>query len=298
MYADMQREAQAEMSKAISYGMGIYLAVLASVYFAGVGLKNYLAAKATEAPVVLQKAAKSGVFENCDRGTAMKTKYVGLFGFAVLALILTGCSKVKGTYACKGGIFLQSVTLGSGDQAIVTGNVFGSIQQKTGTYKVDGDNVTITVDGRVDAIRLQGQDIGRREMVRHLHRPIAFSRAGVRRIRATEFTPGATSMKLLRYLGRAGVLLPMIAVLVGAQQDQGEWISLCSKCLSPSVSSKTGAGTTSAVAQGRVTLKDAEMWCGSWEPDNKACPEGTTRRARKARPIGFPQIVRRQADFL
>lgn len=57
MYADMQREAQAEMSKAISYGMGIYLAVLASLYFAGAGLKNYLAAKATEAPVVLQKAA-------------------------------------------------------------------------------------------------------------------------------------------------------------------------------------------------------------------------------------------------
>jgi hypothetical protein len=57
MYADMQREAQAEMSKAISYGMGIYLAVLAGLYFAGAGLKNYLAAKATEAPVVLQKAA-------------------------------------------------------------------------------------------------------------------------------------------------------------------------------------------------------------------------------------------------
>jgi hypothetical protein len=57
MYADMQREAQAEMSKAISMGMGVYLAVLASLYFAGVGLKNYLAAKATEIPVVVQKAA-------------------------------------------------------------------------------------------------------------------------------------------------------------------------------------------------------------------------------------------------
>jgi hypothetical protein len=57
MYADMQREAQEEMSKAISYGMGIYLGVLASLYFAGIGLKNFLAAKATEAPVVTQKAA-------------------------------------------------------------------------------------------------------------------------------------------------------------------------------------------------------------------------------------------------
>jgi len=57
MYADMQRQAQEEMSKAISYGMGLYLAVLASLYFAGIGLKSYLAAKVTEAPVVLQKAA-------------------------------------------------------------------------------------------------------------------------------------------------------------------------------------------------------------------------------------------------
>jgi hypothetical protein len=56
MYADMQRQAQDEMSKAISMGMGAYLAVLASLYFAGAGLKNYLAAKATEGPAVVQKA--------------------------------------------------------------------------------------------------------------------------------------------------------------------------------------------------------------------------------------------------
>jgi hypothetical protein len=57
MYADMQRQAQEEMSKAISIGMGAYLAVLASLYFAGVGLKNYLAAKASEGPVAVQKVA-------------------------------------------------------------------------------------------------------------------------------------------------------------------------------------------------------------------------------------------------
>ena len=78
----------------------------------------------------------------------MKTKYVSLFGLAVLALVLNGCSNVKGTYACKGGIFLQSITLESGDKATVTGNVFGQIQQKVGTYTVDGDNVTITVGGQ------------------------------------------------------------------------------------------------------------------------------------------------------
>jgi hypothetical protein len=57
MFADMQRQAQDEMSKAISIGMGIYLSVLASLYFAGVGLKNYLAAKATEGPIAVKKAA-------------------------------------------------------------------------------------------------------------------------------------------------------------------------------------------------------------------------------------------------
>lgn len=79
-------------------------------------------------------------------------------------------------------------------------------------------------------------------------------------------------MKLLLYLRRAGLFLPMFVLLSGAQQD-GDWISLCSKCLSPSVSSKSGIGTTNAVAIGKVTLRDAEMWCGSWEPDNKSCPK-------------------------
>jgi len=57
MFADMQRQAQDEMSKAISYGTGIYLSALASLYFAGIGLKNYLAAKAAETPVAVNKAA-------------------------------------------------------------------------------------------------------------------------------------------------------------------------------------------------------------------------------------------------
>ncbi|SRR6266496_18030 len=78
-------------------------------------------------------------------------------------------------------------------------------------------------------------------------------------------------MKLvLRWL--SGCFLAVLAVTAAAQ-EQGDWISLCSKCLSPSVSSKAGIGTTNAVAVGKVTIKDAEMWCGSWEPDNKSCPK-------------------------
>jgi hypothetical protein len=56
-YAEMQRQAQDEMMKAISIGMGIYLSVLVSLYFAGVAAKNHLVAKAVEAPAAPQKLA-------------------------------------------------------------------------------------------------------------------------------------------------------------------------------------------------------------------------------------------------
>jgi len=84
-------------------------------------------------------------------------------------------------------------------------------------------------------------------------------------------------MKLTASLSR-----PLLSVLVlfiasaSAQQnlaDETQWIPLCSKCLSPSISSKSGLGTSHAMAAGKVTLKDAQQWCASWEPDNKACPK-------------------------
>ncbi|HEY1263555.1 MAG TPA: hypothetical protein VGF06_08530 [Terriglobales bacterium] len=78
----------------------------------------------------------------------MRTK-LQIAGCAVLLGVLAACTPgVKGTYACSGGLFLKSITLESGDKAVVTGNVFGMTQQKVGTYKVDGDNVIITIDGQ------------------------------------------------------------------------------------------------------------------------------------------------------
>jgi hypothetical protein len=80
----------------------------------------------------------------------------------------------------------------------------------------------------------------------------------------------------LRVLSIA-VLVVYSAVAAGAQRksqaESTEWISLCSKCLSPSVASKSGFGTANAVAEGKVTLADAKQWCASWEPDSKACPK-------------------------
>lgn len=51
-YGEMRKQVQDELTKAISYGMGIYLSALASVYFAGTAARNYLAAKATEIDVM------------------------------------------------------------------------------------------------------------------------------------------------------------------------------------------------------------------------------------------------------
>jgi len=55
-YADMQKQAVDEMMKAISLGLGTYLSILVSVYFAGMGAKNFLAAKASDV-ATYQKAA-------------------------------------------------------------------------------------------------------------------------------------------------------------------------------------------------------------------------------------------------
>ena len=56
-----------------------------------------------------------------------------------------------------------------------------------------------------------------------------------------------------------------------AHAAQGEWLSLCSKCLSPSISAKSGIGTAHATAEARITRQDAEDWCVNWSPGEKSC---------------------------
>ena len=76
---------------------------------------------------------------------------------------------------------------------------------------------------------------------------------------------------LLRAFLRFWILLILLgfAVREQAAAQQGEWISLCGQCLSPSVTSKSGIGTANARVEAKVSRKDAEMWCGSWQPDVK-----------------------------
>lgn len=53
------------------------------------------------------------------------------------------------------------------------------------------------------------------------------------------------------------------AAAAAAAQD---WLSLCGKCLSPSVYSKSSIGTANAAALARITRQDAQGWCENWEP--------------------------------
>jgi hypothetical protein len=81
-------------------------------------------------------------------------------------------------------------------------------------------------------------------------------------------------MNAMRVLPEQLALVAIVFLLsAGAQQGETQWIPMCSKCLTPSISAKSGIGTAHAAAEGKVTLKDAQMWCASWDPDNKACPK-------------------------
>lgn len=53
-YAEMQERAQEEAMKAISLGLGAYLSVLVSLYFAGIGVKKFLVGQATDTKTYTQ----------------------------------------------------------------------------------------------------------------------------------------------------------------------------------------------------------------------------------------------------
>jgi hypothetical protein len=62
-----------------------------------------------------------------------------------------------------------------------------------------------------------------------------------------------------------------IAVATAASAAEGEWLSLCSKCVNPAITAKSGLGTSKATAEGRITRREIEAWCANWEPGNKTC---------------------------
>jgi hypothetical protein len=57
-YQSLQRQAQEQLMQAVSIGVGTYLSMLLSLYFAAVGVKNFLAAKAIK-PSVVEKTHRA-----------------------------------------------------------------------------------------------------------------------------------------------------------------------------------------------------------------------------------------------
>jgi hypothetical protein len=58
LFGNLQQQAQEELMKAISLGIGAYVSMLVSLYFAGTGVKGFLAAKRSE-PEALENAHKA-----------------------------------------------------------------------------------------------------------------------------------------------------------------------------------------------------------------------------------------------
>lgn len=52
-----------------------------------------------------------------------------------------------------------------------------------------------------------------------------------------------------------------------------EWLAICSKCVSPTIFSLTGADTANARAQARITRAEIEGWCANWQPADATCIE-------------------------
>ena len=80
------------------------------------------------------------------------------------------------------------------------------------------------------------------------------------------------SIPIFNRCAPAGVLAASLfgGVAVAAGADMGT-LALCSKCVSPSIFSKSGIGTANAVAQARITRAEIEGWCANWQPGDKAC---------------------------
>ena len=74
-----------------------------------------------------------------------------------------------------------------------------------------------------------------------------------------------TSRHMIARLARV-TAFAAVTTNISVAAAQNDWLSLCGKCLSPSVTSKSGIGTAQARAEGRITRGDAEGWCQNWEP--------------------------------
>jgi hypothetical protein len=79
---------------------------------------------------------------------------------------------------------------------------------------------------------------------------------------------------------RTGSLLLALSILLTpspSRSAEKEWLAVCGKCVSPYVFSKSGIGTSKAVAEARITVEAIREWCESWQPDDKTCVDETRK---------------------
>jgi hypothetical protein len=56
-----------------------------------------------------------------------------------------------------------------------------------------------------------------------------------------------------------------------ALAQSGEWLSRGAKGWAPTVTKKSGIGTSHAVAEAKATRADIQGWCENWSPDDAGC---------------------------
>ena len=72
-------------------------------------------------------------------------------------------------------------------------------------------------------------------------------------------------------LGAVGAGLLMLGLGPASAQGQMDWLAVCAKCLSPTIQTRSGIGTASAIATARITRQGAEDWCANWAPGDRGC---------------------------
>ncbi len=65
-------------------------------------------------------------------------------------------------------------------------------------------------------------------------------------------------------------LAGLVSTTAAAAVASYDWLSLCGKCLSPTITSKSGIGTAHAAAEGRITAAAAAAWCENWSMGDNA----------------------------
>ena len=81
----------------------------------------------------------------------------------MLGVTLVACGGVKGTYECEITVMGSTVTttleLKDGDKCVMSANAGGISSEKEGTYKVDGDKITLTISGESVEGTISGGEI-------------------------------------------------------------------------------------------------------------------------------------------